>query len=253
MERVQLVAGNWKMYKTLREGTALVLGILERIDSVPPNRSLLVCPPATLLHSIRQTIADRPLLLGAQDLFWERQGAFTGQISPAMLLDAGCTHVLVGHSERRRVLGDSEDGIRRKLEAAFANGLRPVFCIGETLEERESGRTAEVLTRQLGRGFEGIEPSLRLDRLILAYEPVWAIGTGRTATPDEAQEAHAFVRKTLAGRWGDDAGSRVPILYGGSVKPDNAGDLLSLPDVDGVLVGGASLEAEAFLEIARAR
>lgn len=250
MVRRQLIAGNWKMHKTRQEGRALVQALLEGLGDVPPERTLLVCPPATLLHPLRELIGGRRLLLGGQDMSWERRGAMTGEISPVMLLDAGCTHVIIGHSERRHVLMEKPEFTRRKLMAARENGLKPVFCIGEKLEEREGGRTREILSSQLEDGLAGMEPPHE-GAMVVAYEPVWAIGTGVTATPEQAQEAHAFIRELLATRWGE-AGRGIPTLYGGSVKPDNAGTLLDLPDVDGVLVGGASLEAAPFLTIAKA-
>jgi triosephosphate isomerase len=249
--RRQLIAGNWKMHKTRREGRALVQGLLEGLGDVPAERTLLVCPPATLLHPLREVIGDRRILLGAQDMSWERQGAMTGEISPVMLLDAGCTHVLVGHSERRHVLMEKPEFIRQKLEAARENGLKPIFCIGEKLEERRAKRTTEILSAQLEDGFIHWKEPPTEGNMIIAYEPVWAIGTGVTATPEQAQEAHAFIRELLGSRWGE-TGRKIPILYGGSVKPENAGTLLDLEDVDGVLVGGASLEAASFLGIAKA-
>lgn len=251
MSARQIIAGNWKMHKTLREGLDLTQGILEGLRTIPPHRSVLVFPPATLLHPISQRIGDRNLDLGAQDLSWERQGAFTGEISPLQLLDAGCSCVLVGHSERRHVIKESEDRIRLKLKSALENGLRAILCIGETLEEREAGKTGDILTTQLASALETMKEPPNSGFLTVAYEPVWAIGTGKTATPEQAQEAHAAIRSLLIGRWGD-PGGEIQILYGGSVKPENAGELLSLEDVDGVLVGGASLEAASFLGIARA-
>jgi len=247
----QLIAGNWKMHKILREGLDLVQGILEGLRTIPPHRSVLICPPTTLLHPISQRIGDRSLDLGAQDLSWERQGAFTGEISPLMLLDAGCSCVLIGHSERRHVIQEDGDRIRLKLNSALENGLRAILCIGERLEEREAERTGDILTEQLSSALGKMETPPSPGFLTIAYEPVWAIGTGKTATPEQAQETHAYIRFLLEGRWGD-AGREIQILYGGSVKPDNAGELLSLEDVDGVLVGGASLEASSFLGIARA-
>ncbi|MBD3336357.1 MAG: triose-phosphate isomerase [Candidatus Eisenbacteria bacterium] len=246
-----LIAGNWKMHKTLREGLDLVQGLLEGVEDLPADRRVLICPPATLLHPIRERIGKKPLLLGGQDVAWEREGALTGEISPVMLLDAGCSHVIVGHSERRHVIGEPGERIRRKLDAALENGLRVIACIGETLEEREAGDTEAVLVRQLEEAFQGRRECPAENWLTVAYEPVWAIGTGKTATPDQAQEAHAFIRARLAERWGE-PGRAVAILYGGSVKPDNAADILNQGDVDGVLVGGASLEAGDFLAIARA-
>jgi triosephosphate isomerase len=247
----QIIAGNWKMNKTLREGLDLTQGLLEGLRKLPAHRTMMIFPPATLLHPISQRIGDRNLDLGAQDLSWERQGAFTGEISPLQILDAGCSCVLVGHSERRHVIQESEERIRLKLRAGLENGLRAILCIGEKLEERENERTVEILTAQLASALEGMAEIPRPGFLTVAYEPVWAIGTGITAAPEQAQAAHEAIRGLLEQRWGE-PGREIQILYGGSVKPDNAGELLSLEDVDGVLVGGASLEAKTFLAIARA-
>ncbi len=245
----RIVAGNWKMYKTRREGVSLVEEILEGAGDLPSCVHVLVFPPATALSAVAERCAGTGVEVGAQNLHPEAEGAFTGEISARMILEAGATHVLIGHSERRHIFGETDELLSRKVRFALEAGLRPVFCVGEKLDDRDSGRTDEVLEGQLKSGLAGLKPA-DLSTLLLAYEPVWAIGTGRTATPDQAREAHLFVRGFLGAGWGD-AGASVPILYGGSVKPDNAAYLMSQPDVDGVLVGGASLDGRAFMGIAR--
>jgi triosephosphate isomerase len=243
-ERRPLIAGNWKMHKLLDEARELARAIRRGLS--PAIRAeVALAPPFTALAAVAAEIAGSPLRLAGQDAFWERQGAFTGAISPAMLKDAGCTYVILGHSERRQFFGDTDVTVNRKVHAALAAGLEVILCIGETLEEREAGRTLEVVQTQLAGGLAGF-PEAAWPRLVVAYEPVWAIGTGRTATPDQAQEVHAFIRGLLPGLTGSDA---CRILYGGSVTPANAAALLSQPDLDGALVGGASLKAEAFLQI----
>ncbi len=229
-----LVAGNWKMHGTLDEALDYA-GQLAPKDGV----EVAVMPPFTLLHALADPFAARGVALGAQNAYHEQQGAFTGEISPAMLRDAGCRYVILGHSERRYILGEDDETIAKKLAAAWEAGLEPILCIGELLEEREAGRTEEVLARQLSileRFRGGAQP------LTVAYEPVWAIGTGRTATPEMAEQAHAFVHGELVRAFGRDA----RVLYGGSVKPENARALMERPGVDGVLVGGASLSADSF-------
>jgi triosephosphate isomerase (TIM) len=249
--RTLLIAGNWKMNKLLEEGLELIDQIRTGLDSVPQDRDLAIFPPYTLLHAAAGRLAGTRIWLGAQDVHWEDEGAFTSAVSGPMVRDIGCTQVLVGHSERREHFGDDGAILARKLRAALRHGLHPVYCMGERLEDREAGSTEAVLKAQFDEVLPGID-SQHLKRLALAYEPVWAIGTGRTATPDMAQEAHRFLRTLLEREYGEDVASRLRILYGGSVKPDNAATLLSQPDVDGALIGGACLAAESFLGIARA-
>jgi triosephosphate isomerase len=203
-----------------------------------------------VLTTVARTLKGSKVRLGAQDLFWESKGAFTGEISPVMLVDAGCTVVIIGHSERRTHFGETDQMVRRKLGAALAHQLTPIMCIGETLAEREAGKTFDVLTRQLGQGLEGYGQA-EAARMIIAYEPVWAIGTGRTATPDQAQEAHAWIRRWLQERFGAQTAGSSRVLYGGSVTAANATSLFHQPDVDGGLVGGASLDADAFATIVK--
>ena len=246
--RRPLIAGNWKMYKTVPEGVALAQEIRAGLALPPKDRDVLVAPPFTALAAIAEALRGSDVFLGAQNMHWEREGAFTGEISPTMLKQAGCSHVILGHSERRHIFGESDDMVARKTRAAVDNGLTPILCVGETLPERESSLTLEVVERQLERALRALTPD-EISRAVVAYEPVWAIGTGRTATPAQAQEVHAFIRKRLSATHGEPAAAAVRILYGGSVKPDNVDGLMAEPDVDGALVGGACLKAESFVRI----
>jgi triosephosphate isomerase len=246
MARRPLIAGNWKMYKTTAEGAALAAEV--RAGATRPDVDVLVAPPFTALAAVAKALEGGRVLLGAQNMHAEREGAFTGEIAPLMLRDAGCSHVILGHSERRQYFGETDEGVAKKAEAAIANGLVPIVCVGETLEERDADRTTVIVERQVERALRGLAPQ-QVGRLVIAYEPVWAIGTGRTATPAQAQEVHAFIRHLVSKSHGTAAGDGVRILYGGSVKPDNAGALMAEADIDGALVGGASLKAESFLKI----
>lgn len=241
-------AGNWKMYK----GPAAARLFLERFIALSPERrdaTVVFFPPAISIPAAADVLNPRPdILLGIQNVHEEKEGAFTGEISASMALEAGATFALTGHSERRHGMGESDERVAAKTVAALDAGLRPVVCVGETLEEREAARLEEVLSRQLGAVLDRLDDE-RAARLLLAYEPVWAIGTGRNATPDDAAAAHAFLRGLLARRLNDERANRMPILYGGSVKPDNASALLAAPGVDGVLVGGASLDPDGFAKI----
>ena len=244
-ERLPLIAGNWKMYKTMAEARALAREI--RLGTAGRARpEVVLAPPYTALAAVAQELAASPIGLAAQDTFWEREGAYTGAISPLMLQDAGCRYVIVGHSERRQHFGDTNRTVNLKLKAALAAGLRLIFCLGETREEREAGQTMARVAEQLQEGLAGVAATGA--NLVVAYEPVWAIGTGLTATPDQAQEVHAFIRSRLREILGA-AAEDVRILYGGSVTPENAASLLAQPDIDGALVGGASLKAASFLAI----
>lgn len=249
--RRALIAGNWKMHGLRSDGLALADALRAGLGSLADGRDLLVCPPYTLLAPLAERLSGSPIALGGQDLHWETRGAFTSGISGPMLRDAGCVYVLVGHSERRALFGDTGEVLARKLRAALGAGLRPVYCVGEQLDEREAGRTAEVLGRQFDEVLTGLTPG-EMEPVTLAYEPVWAIGTGRTATPEMAQEAHAGLRERARSVFGAPTAASLRILYGGSVKGENAAAILGEPDVDGVLVGGASLKAEEFLAIAAA-
>jgi len=247
--RTKFVCGNWKMHKTVGESLALVQELAAGLDEAAGKVQVAVAPPFTALHAVAQMARGGPLELSAQDVHWEKQGAFTGEISVAMLAEVGCGHCIVGHSERRQLFGETDEAVRKKAAALLAGGIAPIVCVGETLSEREAGRTLEVVDRQVRQGLAGLSGE-QLGRITIAYEPVWAIGTGRTATTAQAQEVHAAIRailRELAGSVAD----QMRIQYGGSVKPENARDLLSEPDVDGALVGGASLKAPDFLAIVR--
>lgn len=248
-QRSKFVAGNWKMHNTLGEATALARALRADLESVEGVRIALI-PPFTSVAAVAEALRGSRIETGGQDLHWEEKGAFTGEISGAMLRDAGASVVLVGHSERRQLFGETDEATNKKVRAALGAGLTPILCVGETLEERDAGKTLDVVGRQVREGLAGLSPE-ELGRVCIAYEPVWAIGTGRTATPEQAQEVHASIRATLRSLGGDVADS-IAILYGGSVKPDNARALLALPDVDGALVGGASLQADSFAAIVRA-
>jgi triosephosphate isomerase len=248
--RRPIVAGNWKMNLTIQEGQDLVGKLKASCDKMTAVE-IVVCPVYTALSAISPLLSDSSIGLGAQDMFWEPQGAFTGEVSPIMLRDAGCRYVIIGHSERRRHFGETDETVKRKLASALKHQLRPVVCIGETLQERQAGQTLKVLERQLSGALVGFT-SADAEKIVLAYEPVWAIGTGQNATPDQAQESHAFIRKWLVSHWGVETAARVRVQYGGSVTAENAAALMSQPDVDGALVGGASLKAEGFAAIVRA-
>jgi triosephosphate isomerase len=246
--RTLLMAGNWKMFKTASQAVDLVRALLAGLHT---DNQVLVATPFTALAAVAPLVRGTALALGAQNMHWEAEGAFTGEISPVMLRDAGCTHVILGHSERRQLFGETDEGVERKARAAFAHGLTPIVCVGETLAERESSRTMEIVERQVERALRGLTPA-QVAVGVIAYEPVWAIGTGRNATPAQAQEVHDFVRRLVMRSHGEPPAAAVRILYGGSVKPDNVAALLAQPDVDGALVGGASLDAASFLKIAHA-
>ena len=248
--RRHVIAGNWKMYKTISAGIALAREIAEGLRSGDPE--VVVFPPATALHAVAQAMKGTAVKVGGQNMHFAREGAFTGEISPLMLKDVGCTHVLLGHSERRHVFGEDDELVAKKARAAADAGLVAVVCVGETLPERESKLTLEVVERQVERALRPLAAD-EVGRLAIAYEPVWAIGTGQVATPEQAQEVHAFIRKRVAVTHGDPVAAAVRILYGGSVKPDNIAGLMALADVDGVLVGGASLTADSFLKIVHDR
>ena len=249
--RTPVLAANWKMNHGPREADNFVRAFLAGYHTVPPGVEVVIAPPFVDLDTVRTGFLGRAVALAGQNCHWEASGAFTGEISAEMLARAGCTYVLVAHSERRQFFGETDETACRRLKAARRAGLKPILCIGETLAERDAGRTEAVLTTQLEGAFLGLEAG-ELEGLILAYEPVWAIGTGRNATPEQAQAAHAFIRSEAGRLLGREFASGRRILYGGSVKPENARTLLSQPDVDGALVGGASLVAESFLGIVQA-
>ena len=249
--RPPLIAGNWKMNGTAAEAESLARGIRQGLEGRPPEGvEVLVCPHYLVLERVRAVLEGSVVRLGAQDVHWELKGAFTGEISPSMLKEAGCTHVILGHSERRHIMGESNEQVNQKLKAALAHGLTPIVCVGELLEERTAGDTRQVVERQAQKAFEGVPPA-DAARTVLAYEPVWAIGTGKTASPAQAEETHRFLRNTMGRIAGAETAERIRILYGGSVKPENIRELMEQPDVDGALVGGASLDAASFLKLVR--
>jgi triosephosphate isomerase len=249
--RTPLIAGNWKMYKTVAEAVELVESLAAGVGDVQ-DREVLICPPATALHALGSLVKDSPLQLGAQNMYSAREGAFTGEISPVMLAELGCSYVLLGHSERRHVFGETDTAINEKVRVALEFGLRPVLCIGETKPQRDAGMAEETTLGQLTAGLNGIAAG-QLAHVVIAYEPVWAIGTGDTATPEDAQNMHAAIRQSLATTYGASVADATRVLYGGSVKPDNVDAIMQKPDVDGVLVGGASLMADSFLRIIQFR
>ncbi len=248
--RKKIVAGNWKMYTTSATARELAEALVRGLDK-KQGVSVAVCPPFPYLSAVAEALRGSPIALGAQNCYHEKEGAFTGEVSPAMLVDVGCRYVILGHSERRHKLGETDSCINRKVFAALAAGLEVILCLGETLQERQANRTEAVLETQLNGSLVGLDAAA-LRHVVLAYEPVWAIGTGQNATPEQAQQAHAFIRGRIRERFGEESASALPIQYGGSVKPDNAASLFSQADVDGGLIGGASLNVDHFLAIVRA-
>jgi triosephosphate isomerase len=250
--RTPFIAGNWKMFKTVHEAVVFVKELRSMVKDVS-DVEIVVAPPFTALHAVAEAARNSAVGVAAQDIHWEREGAFTGEVSAGMLKEAGAEYVIIGHSERRRLFGETDATVNRKLVAALGAGLCPIVCVGETLEERERNETNAVLDRQLKAGLDGLTGS-QIASLVLAYEPVWAIGTGRNATPQQAGEAHGHIRGRLRQWFGGDAADQCHVIYGGSVKPDNIHELVALADVDGALVGGASLEVRGFSDIvARSR
>jgi triosephosphate isomerase (TIM) len=250
--RIPFLAANWKMYKTVHEAVVYVKEFRSMVKDVS-DAEIVVAPAFTAIHAAAEAARNSPIGIAAQDLYWEREGAFTGEVSAAMVKEAGAEYAVVGHSERRRLFGETDATVNRKTIAALGAGLTPIVCIGETLEEREKNQTFAILDRQIKDGLDALTAE-QVAALVIAYEPVWAIGTGRNATPEQAAEAHAHIRTRLRQWFGGDAAEQCHVIYGGSVKPDNIRDLVAHPDVDGALVGGASLDVRAFHEIvARSR
>jgi len=246
-----LIAGNWKMHMTIGEAVTHARQLRERF-SPPIDRDVMIAPPFTALRAVSEALSGSLIGLGAQNVSDEPKGAFTGEISAGMLADAGCRYVIVGHSERRRLFGEDDALINRKLKAVLAAGLIPILCVGETLDQREAGAAFPVIEEQVNAGLKNLEAG-DIGPCIVAYEPVWAIGTGRTATPDQAEEVHAFIRSRVSARFGETAAADLRILYGGSVTPENIDRLMECPSIDGALVGGASLSVESFSRIVRYR
>lgn len=247
--RKKVIAGNWKMNKTLKDGLELVNNLKRGLCDIA-GADIVVLPPLTLLSEISDLLSDSKIALGAQNVYFEQKGAFTGEVSPVMLKDVGCSYVIIGHSERRKYFCESDEMVNLKLTAAQKSGLIPIVCLGETLEERQADKTFDIIERQLDKGLSGISEE-EIRNLIIAYEPVWAIGTGKTATPMQAEEVHKFIRNWLSDKYSKEVADQLKIIYGGSVNPSNAKELMRENDIDGALVGGASLESDSFIEIVR--
>ncbi len=243
------IAGNWKMHKTIPEAVEMVKALKEESPQLT-DAELVVIPPYTMLSEVKKVIEGSTIQLGAQNIFWEEKGAFTGEVSPPMLKDAGCQYVTIGHSERRQYFGETNETVNKKIKAALAHELTPIMCIGESLEEREKGNTMDKVETQINSGLEGLGKD-EIRRIVIAYEPIWAIGTGVTATPSQAEEVHSFIRKKLTEKYGNEIASYAIILYGGSVKPANTYSILKENNINGALVGGASLEADSFIQITK--
>ena len=247
--RRPLIAGNWKMNKTVSEAVDFV-GQFRALVGDVRDRDIAVAPPFTALQAVSRQIEGSNIELAAQDVFWESSGAFTGEISPIMLKDGGCRYVIIGHSERRQYFGETNESVHKKIKASLIVNLHPIICIGETLEEREAGKTFDVVKIQVIHCLEGLSPE-EMEKITIAYEPIWAIGTGKTATPQQAEEVHAFIREQLGGITHRQVSEGLRIQYGGSVNPDTISDLMAQPNIDGALVGGASLKADSFSRIVK--
>ncbi len=243
------LAGNWKMHKTIPEAVEMVKALKEESPQLT-DAELVVIPPYTMLSEVKKVIEGSTIQLGAQNIFWEEKGAFTGEVSPPMLKDAGCQYVTIGHSERRQYFGETNETVNKKIKAALVHELTPIMCIGESLEEKEKGNTMDKVETQINSGLEGLGKD-EIRRIVIAYEPIWAIGTGVTATPSQAEEVHSFIRKKLTEKYGNEIASYAIILYGGSVKPANTYFILKENNINGALVGGASLEADSFIQITK--
>lgn len=249
MRRKKFIAGNWKMYTSAKSSRELAAAVASGVKD--DRVTVAVCPPNVWLTGVADALKGSNVLLGAQNVYPAKEGAFTGDVGPEMLLEAGCAYAIVGHSERRHGIGETDAFLNLKVKSTVATGLKAIFCVGELLAERESNQTNAVLERQISAGLAGLTPT-ELERVVIAYEPVWAIGTGKVASPEQAQEAHSFIRDRIAKAFGENSAQGILILYGGSVKPDNAAVLLRQPDIDGALVGGAALKADSFLAIVAA-
>ena len=244
MARTPLIAGNWKMYLTITEAVELAKAVAASSDGLT-DREVMIAPACTALTAVVDAVSGSSVKVGAHNVGWEKEGAFTGEVSPVMLLDAGVTMVILGHSERRHIFGEDNAMINKRMLGALKFGLTPILCVGETLDEREQGNTFKVVEEQLCQGIKGVDAG-QMKHVVVAYEPVWAIGTGKTASKEQAQEVHAFIRKVLAGLYEKKLADETRILYGGSVKPGNVDSLMAQPDIDGALVGGAALKSESF-------
>jgi len=251
MARKPIIAGNWKMYKVRKEAADLANALANSVGTYA-DVDVVLCPPYTALETVGAAIRGTKIALGAQNCHWAEQGAYTGEISPAMLVDVGCRYVIIGHSERRQYFAETDESINKKAQSAYRHGLTPIICVGETLQERQAGSTEAVVSAQVRGCLAGL-PAEKVAESVIAYEPVWAIGTGQTATKEQAQEVHALIRKLVAEMFSPAVAEQIRIQYGGSVKPQNIAELMAQPDIDGALVGGASLEADSFTAIVRYR
>lgn len=247
--RVPMLAANWKMHNTAKESVDLINGVVELTKGVF-DRDIVICPPFTSLYEAKKALIGKTPKLGAQDMFWEEKGAYTGEISPIMLLDAGCEFVIIGHSERRGYFNETDEMVNKKLKSALAHGLKPIVCVGESLQIRENGRTQEFVAEQIRKGFDSLS-GYKTENIIVAYEPIWAIGTGKNDTPNEPNATCKMIRGLLSGMLGSNIADNTRILYGGSVKPENIDGFMKENDIDGALVGGASLKADSFARIVK--
>ena len=249
MIRIPLIAGNWKMYKTITEAVETATQLKKEVKDIS-GREIVIAPSFVSLHPVAQIIKGSNINLCAQDVFWEMEGAFTGEVAPVMLLNAGCTYTIIGHSERRQYFGETNETVNKKIKTSLQGGLKAIVCIGETLKERNAGKTFFVLDTQITEGLVDLT-SAPMEKVVIAYEPVWAIGTGKTATTAQAEEAHQFIRAKVERLFGKDMAEKTRVLYGGSVKPENIDQLMAEKDIDGVLVGGASLKVDSFARIVK--
>lgn len=245
--RKPIIAGNWKMYKTISEGRSLVKGVIEKLTGFN-EAEVVFCPPFTALSAVKELTRGTAFGLGAQDLYWKEQGAFTGEISPLMLKDIGCDYVIIGHSERREHFGETDQTVNQKVKAALAAGIKPIICVGESLAQREAGETQNLIKRQTEQALQGVDLGA-IPEMVIAYEPIWAIGTGKSSNGSDANEVIGLIRKTVAGIFGNEPAQSIRIQYGGSVKPGNIKEFMDQPEIDGALVGGASLEIDSFIDI----
>lgn len=245
--RKPIIAGNWKMYKTLPEGRSLVQGVIEKLADFNETE-VVFCPPFTALSAVKELVQGTAFRLGAQDLHWKEQGAFTGEISPLMLKDIGCDYVIIGHSERRQYFGETDQTVNEKVKAALAAGINPIICVGESLAQREAGETESLIKRQTEGALQGVQTGA-IPQIVIAYEPIWAIGTGKSSNGADANAVIGLIRQTVAAIFGNEPAQQMRIQYGGSVKPENIKEFMDQPEIDGALVGGASLEIESFIKI----
>ena len=245
--RKPIIAGNWKMYKTVPEGRDLVRGVIQKLAGFNETE-VVFCPPFTVLSAVKELVQGTDFRLGAQNLYWKGQGAFTGEISPLMLKDIGCDYVIIGHSERRQYFGETDQTVNEKVKAALAAGIRPIICVGESLAQREAGETGSLIKQQTEGALQGVEAGA-IPQIVIAYEPIWAIGTGKSSNGADANEVIGLIRRTVADIFGNGSAQQMRIQYGGSVKPENIKEFMDQPEIDGALVGGASLEIESFIKI----